>query len=257
MTIWIDPPVWPRHGRLFAHLVSDTSYAELHAFARRCGVPARAFDGDHYDVPEEWHDRLVAAGAVAVDSRDLVRTLRASGLRIQKRRGDTAVARIPGVSFPDGTVADVDLIASDRVLDVPGVFAAMVFVQDGAGHFALVHSIRREEWGSPGGWREPGESPGATAVRETLEETGLRLSPEDLVPCGYERFVVRAGHGARWLPGRSHLQVFRTRIDPVRPPLVALEGEVSACRWAGPGELRSLCEGLFWWPLAAHLFQLA
>jgi len=254
MTIWIDSPVWPRHGRLFSHLISDTSYAELHAFARQSAVPDRAFDGDHYDVPGEWHDRLVAAGAVAVDGATLVRRLQASGLRIQKRRGDTAVGRSSGVRLADGTVADVDLIASDRLLEVPSVFAATVFVQDVAGHFALVHSVGRGEWGSPGGWREPGESLAGAAVRETLEETGLRVDPYALLPCGYERFTVLGDPGGRWLRGRSHLQVFRTRLQSARPPLVSREGEISACRWVDPEELRGLCAGMFWWPLAVHLF---
>ena len=49
--ILVDPPAWPAHGRLWSHLVSDTSYDELHAFARRLGIPARGFDRDHYDVP--------------------------------------------------------------------------------------------------------------------------------------------------------------------------------------------------------------
>src|SRR5665648_976469 len=30
MTVLVDPPIWPRHGRLWGHLVSDTSLAELH-----------------------------------------------------------------------------------------------------------------------------------------------------------------------------------------------------------------------------------
>ncbi|MBT0993117.1 DUF4031 domain-containing protein [Cellulomonas sp. DKR-3] len=83
--ILVDPPLWPRHGRLWSHLVSDTSLEELHAFARRAGLPERAFDRDHYDVPDERHDELVAAGAVAVDTRELVRRLRASGLRVRAR----------------------------------------------------------------------------------------------------------------------------------------------------------------------------
>ena len=53
MSVLIDPPTWPARGRLWSHLVSDSSYEELHAFARRCGVPERGFDRDHYDVPAE------------------------------------------------------------------------------------------------------------------------------------------------------------------------------------------------------------
>ncbi|WP_431837580.1 DUF4031 domain-containing protein [Cellulomonas sp. Y8] len=82
MTVLVDPPLWPRHGRSWSHLVSDSSLAELHAFAERAGLPRRAFDLDHYDVPDEMHAELVALGAVPVSAGELIRRLRASGLRI-------------------------------------------------------------------------------------------------------------------------------------------------------------------------------
>lgn len=86
MAIYLDPPLWPAHGTHFSHLVSDTSLAELHAFAAAAGIPDRAFDGDHYDVPERRLDDLVAAGAIPVEARILVRKLIASGLRIPARQ---------------------------------------------------------------------------------------------------------------------------------------------------------------------------
>ena len=52
MAIYLDPPLWPAHGTHFSHLISDTSLAELHAFATAAGIADRAFDGDHYDVAE-------------------------------------------------------------------------------------------------------------------------------------------------------------------------------------------------------------
>lgn len=82
MTILIDPPTWPAHGTVFSHLVSDTSLAELHAFARANSLSERAFDLDHYDVPAEIYDHLIEAGAVAVDGRELTRRLIRSGLRV-------------------------------------------------------------------------------------------------------------------------------------------------------------------------------
>lgn len=82
MTVLVDPPLWPRHGRHWSHLVSDASLEELHAFAERAGLPRRAFDLDHYDVPDERHDDLVALGAVPVSAGELIRRLRASGLRV-------------------------------------------------------------------------------------------------------------------------------------------------------------------------------
>lgn len=82
MTLFIDPPVWPAHGTLFSHLVSDGSLQELRLFARAAEVPDRALDLDHYDVPAARYDALVAAGAVPVEGGDLARRLAASGLRV-------------------------------------------------------------------------------------------------------------------------------------------------------------------------------
>lgn len=83
MAIYIDPPLWPAHGTLWSHLVSDTSYAELHQFAAQLGFPRRTFDLDHYDIPESQYARTIKHGAHAVTSRDVVHTLRDSGLRIK------------------------------------------------------------------------------------------------------------------------------------------------------------------------------
>lgn len=85
MVILIDEPMWPAHGRLWAHLVSDSDLEELHAFAAAHGLPRRGFDLDHYDVPEDAHARLVAGGAQHVDGHELVRRLIASGLRVPAR----------------------------------------------------------------------------------------------------------------------------------------------------------------------------
>ncbi|WP_129668836.1 DUF4031 domain-containing protein [Phytoactinopolyspora endophytica] len=82
--ILVDPPTWPRHGRLWSHLVSDESYEELHEFAAELGVPSRSFDGDHYDLPDSMYDAAVHAGATPVSGRELVARLNASGLRRRK-----------------------------------------------------------------------------------------------------------------------------------------------------------------------------
>ena len=83
--ILIDPPMWPRHGTVWGHLVSDTSLEELHAFARRAGIPARGFDHDHYDYPIERQAQLQQLGATLVSAGDLTRRLIASGLRVRAR----------------------------------------------------------------------------------------------------------------------------------------------------------------------------
>jgi hypothetical protein len=81
----IDPPMVPRYGRLWSHLASDASYDELHAFAHGLGLPTRGFDRDHYDVPAERYAAVLAAGAMAVTSRELVARITAAGLRRRKR----------------------------------------------------------------------------------------------------------------------------------------------------------------------------
>ena len=82
--ILIDPPAVPRWGRWWSHLASDTSHDEVRAFAAAHGIPDRGWDRDHFDVPAEAYDDLVAAGAVAVTSRELVMRLRVAGLRRPK-----------------------------------------------------------------------------------------------------------------------------------------------------------------------------
>jgi hypothetical protein len=86
MAILVDPATWPGRGRLWCHLVSDESFAELHAFAAAVGIPERAFERDHYDVPAERRGELIAAGAQPVRSRELVRRLTEAGLRRPKHR---------------------------------------------------------------------------------------------------------------------------------------------------------------------------
>ncbi len=96
MTVYIDPPTWPGHGRMWSHLVSDASYAELHAFADRLGAPRRAFSRDHYDLPAERYADAVRMGAVEVGSKELVHRLVSAGLRRRARwrgRGTTGEER--------------------------------------------------------------------------------------------------------------------------------------------------------------------
>ncbi len=82
MTVLIDEAIWPAHGTVWAHLVSDSELDELHSFAGHAGIPRRAFDHDHYDVPLERREELIAQGAEPVTGRELLRRLQKSGLRI-------------------------------------------------------------------------------------------------------------------------------------------------------------------------------
>ncbi|MGW4466934.1 DUF4031 domain-containing protein [Micromonospora sp. NPDC004704] len=82
--VYVDPPAWPARGRLWSHLVSDVSYAELHVFAEMVGAPRRAFDRDHYDLPDNRFAMAVWLGAQVVPGREIARLLRAANLRRPK-----------------------------------------------------------------------------------------------------------------------------------------------------------------------------
>jgi hypothetical protein len=107
VAVLIDPPRWPAHGRLWSHLVSDRDLDELHGFADRVGIPRRAFEGDHYDVPAERYAQAVAAGAEPVEGRVLLSRLVASGLRVPKRRGERVLS-----SRVDAAGSRVDVVRS-------------------------------------------------------------------------------------------------------------------------------------------------
>src|SRR4051794_41971204 len=95
----VDDPLWWWRGRRWCHLVSDASYDELHDFARGVGLPRRAFQGDHYDIPEDRRARGGAAGAVEGPSRELLAPPRAPGpppRPPQPRPGEAAQPRPPG-----------------------------------------------------------------------------------------------------------------------------------------------------------------
>lgn len=100
MTILVDACTWPHRGGLWCHLVSDVSFDELHAFARRLGVPRAAFQGDHYDLDELRRERAIDQGAMAVDGRDIVAALRSSGLRRGPALANAGLRGVVGLDSP-------------------------------------------------------------------------------------------------------------------------------------------------------------
>ena len=192
-------------------------------------------------------------GATPTSGVDLARRLNASGLRLRKRKHDRGVARQLDVGFPNGS-SDVDLVASSVPVDERRVFAAMVFVRDSRGDFAAVHSVRRAEWGSPGGWREPDESPVDNAVRET--ERGDRAASR-----AGTRIRLAATSDSRPAPtttsSTSPSPTSRSSAPSsrdARPSLTNGDDGIHATRWVTPQEYAALCGHLFWWPLAAEVF---
>lgn len=115
MTLLVDECRWLWRDRHWCHLVSDQSHDELHAFARRLGVPRRAFQGDHYDLHEDLRVAAVALGARPVDSRELLARLRAAGLR---ERPSARRARTPLVHRldPSAWLGQMVTVIVDRPL---------------------------------------------------------------------------------------------------------------------------------------------
>ncbi len=250
--ILIDAPRWPAHGTVFAHLVSDTAYEELHDFASRYGIPPHAFDGDHYDIPKARHAAMVSVGATVVSWSEMISRLNRSGLRLRKRRGDKGLVRYVGRAIGEGSEADIDLVATDRPVSDHEAGAAATVVRDAEGAFLVVRSIRRGTWDCPGGRRERGESVLDCALREVQEESGLIIGAHDLRRVGYERIVVRDPD--HWTVRQPYVQVFETRLPIVRPTLTPAADDVDGALWIDPLEFRDRCGELFWWPLAEYLF---
>ena len=164
MTVFIDPPLWPAHGRLFCHLVSDESIEELQAFARLVRLPEQAFDGDHYDVPEERYADCVAAGAVPVSGTQLARVLRDSGLRFRHRKGERSLARVEnGLAAATDAPHTLDVIAS--TLERADAGASVVLLRARSA-MVMVRNASRPGWAPPGGKRDPGESVRQAAARQ-------------------------------------------------------------------------------------------
>lgn len=93
MTVYVDNVRIPHRGERWCHMVAD-SLAELHAFARQLGIPARGFHHEasypHYDIPVAYRQRALAAGALPGDRRQIIhcaRKLKAEYLRQEREKG--------------------------------------------------------------------------------------------------------------------------------------------------------------------------
>jgi 8-oxo-dGTP diphosphatase len=107
--------------------------------------------------------------------------------------------------------------------------AGGVVVRDD-GRIAVIHRPRYDDWSLPKGKLDPGESFEAGAVREVLEETGVRgRIVGELEPASY---VDRKGRDklVRW---------YRMALDG-DPVEFAPNDEVDELRWLTPGEAGAL-----------------
>jgi len=105
----------------------------------------------------------------------------------------------------------------------------------------------------PGGRMDPDDSDhAAAAIRETFEETGIRLDPASLIPIS--RWVTPPG-----LPSRYDARFFAAFVPP-GTDVVAASEEVADWRWLRPADaLEAMAEGdlAMWQPTLVTLQQLA
>lgn len=82
---------------------------------------------------------------------------------------------------------------SDSEPDLPEVCVCYILRETGQGGYEVLLGEKKKGLGlgkmvGPGGKLEPGETPAQAVVREVLEESGLQLREEDLVPLGRIRY---------------------------------------------------------------------
>lgn len=216
--------------------MSTTSYAELHDFARRAGISRRAFEGDHYDIPEEHYAQVVAAGAVPTEGRELVVALRDSGLRISKRKHERVVESTPGAHWlPPGSRADV--IASRQDNPPPNTVVVRAVVRH-AGSLLVVG--RPDGHGLDLPTRTVGEGEVADDAVQTLCDD-LGVSAEGVSLLGYVRNVVHHPDADYpWPTPNACFALFTVVTDGP----AAIKGT-----WLPPQTLESELGERHWWPL--------
>jgi ADP-ribose pyrophosphatase YjhB (NUDIX family) len=111
-------------------------------------------------------------------------------------------------------------------------------------------------WRPPGGGIKPGEEFSAGAIREALEETGLRVE--------LQRYLVVTDaifrNAGRELPWHTHVLLARTEDEAIAP---ADEDEIAEARWgtldelAGPLRARLLAENRAFWRYRVALHDAA
>lgn len=117
--------------------------------------------------------------------------------------------------------------------DGPGRPAVAVAVV--TGRLGVLVGRRRDgnpPWTFPGGKIEPGESSEDAAVRETLEEAGLRVRATGVI-------------GSRVHPATGFSIVYMAALaDEITIPPLAEDGELTEVRWVSVAEVRKLMPDL-------------
>lgn len=136
--------------------------------------------------------------------------------------------------FQDSYLGRLRAIVGDRLLLVPGM-RVVVERPDGA----VLLQLRSDYgiWGLPGGVPDEGEGADQTAIRETLEETGIRI--EDPKPFG---FACDPAHEVWTYPNgdRCHYFTLLYRADRFSGALLEANDESLKVGWFRPDALPPL-----------------
>jgi 8-oxo-dGTP pyrophosphatase MutT (NUDIX family) len=102
-------------------------------------------------------------------------------------------------------------------------------------------------WELPGGGTEPGESHAETAMRELLEETGIRVRPDQISPANWRRIATFKGRVGRRV---QHEVVVTARIDGTA--VVDISGQhdyeledYTTSRWWSVADVRASTERFY------------
>jgi 8-oxo-dGTP diphosphatase len=133
-----------------------------------------------------------------------------------------------------------------------------LFILDPGERLALIRKPQFDPgvWRPPGGGIQPKEDFTAGAVREALEETGLRVELRRYLID--TRVVFR--NAGRELPWRTHVLLAETKDEELRP---GDPDEIAAARWgtleelAGPLRTRLLSTGRAFWRYRVALHDAA
>jgi ADP-ribose pyrophosphatase YjhB (NUDIX family) len=133
-----------------------------------------------------------------------------------------------------------------------------LFILDPAARIALIRKPHFDEgiWRPPGGGVAPGEDFVDGAVREALEETGLRVHVRRYLVDAHALFRNRGNE----LPWRTHIVLAETEDEQIEADDPE---EIEAARWgtpeelAGPLRVRLLATGRAFWRYRVALHDAA
>lgn len=122
-------------------------------------------------------------------------------------------------------------VGSDLLM-MPAVAAV---IHDKQGRLLLIRKREENNWGLPAGALEPGETPAEAVIRESGEETGLKVEPRRLLGVfggGEFRHVYPNGDRVEYLVMLFACTVIDDEME--------MDGEVSEWRWFSSADRPSL-----------------